>query len=936
MNRLLQLLLAGWFFPCIVLAQGKENPVCLVDSNRQIHNLTACASLLVDSSNVITAEQLAIGGFNQQFRPLATYRGTYQKKVNYWLRIPVVASTPIQNWWLQMKPLTALSVYYAQWEYMDVYSVDTVGRVRRVGLGGLFTPQSQKSVQEVAGLTAVSLTLAANNRQTLLIRLRNDFYEGVWSTPELRDPVVGIPANIITQTEFALGSVAVVLSLFSFFFLIFVREKAYLYFGIYLLLLSFHYLIIDPSIPFINYFIPEHPQLVFYCFHLLTTGGILFFLLFGRAFINLSLFSARIDQYLSWLIRLWGAVVVLELILMNIYRQPILFPWAIGVLLVFLVGLLVRIAFFNSVLARFYVAGALWLFVFSVMGYLWEQGLINPGFVPWPVAQLGQMLIYLLGLAYKIRLSETARAEAERIREIDAIKSRFFANISHEFRTPLTLIQGPLNQLETEIGSGGTGLPNRLTRHLKTMRRNTDRLLDLINQLLDLSKLDNGAMQLRVTRGDVLQLVRVITGSFDSLAELKRIHYHVYYPETTVLGYFDRDKLEKIITNLLSNAFKYTPEGGAVAIRAEIDNNRFRLSIDDSGPGIARKELDQIFDRFYRVEAVESIGSGLGLALVKELVDLYRGQISVSSEPGRGSRFKISLPIDRASFRAEEMTPDHPIGDSPLFSGFDLADVETPNDTTSADTTLTELPVALVVEDNADLRRFIADCLNEQYRVLTADSGTEGWQSATAAIPDIIVSDVMMPGLTGLQFTEKLKKDERTSHIPVILLTAKAGQQPKLEGLKTGADDYLTKPFDAPELLTRMANLITQRRLLRKKFAGQIILKPSEITIESADDRFLQKVMCSIEQHLGNEDFSVEKLADAVAMSRSQLHRKIQALLDKSPSDLLRQTRLFRAKELLQKRAGVPSEVAYQVGFSSHTYFSKAFRDEFGISPSEV
>ena len=935
MAGLKPLLLLCCLLPSLACSQGREGTAYVVDTNRQVHDLAAYTTLFIDSSSTLTVRQVAEGQYDQQFQPLTAYKGEYRKKINYWLRIPLMATVTVPDWWLLLKTPKVRNAYYSQWEYVAVYRLDETGRIQPVGVSGLLIPLSSKTVQKAAGLAAVCLTLPANKKQTLLIRLRNDFSDGIRSVPELRNPTVDIPANSVMQTEYALSAVAAILSLLSFFFLVFVREKAYLFFGIYLLFLSLHYLIIDPKVAFINLFIPEHPQIVFYCFHVFTAGGILFFLLFGRSFINLPLLSGRIDRFLVWLVGLWGVVVGLELILMNSYHQYVLFPWAIAVLLVCIIGLFIRIAFFNNILARFYVAGALWLFLFSVLGYSWEKGLIDPGFVPWPVAQIGQIVIYMIGLAYKIRLNEVARAEAEQIREIDALKSRFFANISHEFRTPLTLIQGPLKQIEADSQRDGTPLPDWLARHLKTIRRNTDRLLELVNQLLDLSKLDSGAMQLRIARGDVIQLVKVIAGSFDSMAERKRIHYHIHYPEKNNWGYFDRDKLEKIVTNLLSNAFKYTPEGGIVAVRVDMDEKWLRLSVEDSGPGITKKELDQIFDRFYRVEAVENIGSGIGLSLVKELIDLYRGQISVSSEPGLGSSFKISLAIDQDSFRPTELVLDSHIGksqSSPVNRGFIAEEA----DTTPVKAAEPDSPLALVVEDNADLRQFIAGCIGDQYRLLEADSGMAGWQSATTNMPDIIISDVMMPGMDGFQLTEKLKKDERTSHIPIILLTAKADQQHKLEGLKTGADDYLTKPFDAPELLIRLDNLIAQRRLLRKKFAGQIVLKPSEITAESTDERFLQKVMQSIEQHLGDEAFNVEKLADAVAMSRSQLHRKLQALLDKSPSDLLRQTRLFRAKDLLQQKSGVPSEVAYQVGFSSHTYFSKAFRDEFGISPSEV
>jgi DNA-binding response OmpR family regulator len=246
------------------------------------------------------------------------------------------------------------------------------------------------------------------------------------------------------------------------------------------------------------------------------------------------------------------------------------------------------------------------------------------------------------------------------------------------------------------------------------------------------------------------------------------------------------------------------------------------------------------------------------------------------------------------------------------------------------------LPILLIVEDNADLRNHINEIVQQHYRVLQAVNGKEGFEMAVQEIPDIIISDVMMPLMDGFTLAQKLKKDERTSHVPIILLTAKAGQAHKIEGLETGADDYLTKPFDHKELLTRVRNLINQRKLLRKKFAGEIILKPSEVSVNSADENFLSKVMQAIEKNMGEEDFGVEELAKEVAMSRSQLHRKLIALTGQSPSEVLRNTRLLRAKELLQKKAATPGEVAYRVGFNSHTYFSKCFKEEFGVSPSEV
>ena len=464
------------------------------------------------------------------------------------------------------------------------------------------------------------------------------------------------------------------------------------------------------------------------------------------------------------------------------------------------------------------------------------------------------------------------------------------------------------------------------------MRRNTDRLLELVNQLLDLSKLDSGKMKLQVIKGDMLQLLKTLTASFDSMAERKGIHYHVHFPEQTQILFFDKDKLEKIVSNLLANALKYTPEQGTVSVNVDVEENRLRFSVEDNGAGIPKKELDKIFDRFYQVEGAEDKGSGIGLALVKELVDLYRGQISVSSEPGKGCRFKVTLPIDKSLFKEEELVYGEWKDEEKLFVNKSISEEDAFNKKINS----LQLPLLLIVEDNKDLRNFIKETVHQHYQVAEATNGKEGLETAIAEVPDVIVSDVMMPQMDGFAMTEKLKKDERTSHIPVILLTAKAGQDHKLEGLQTGADDYLTKPFDAKELLLRIQNLVNQRKLLRKKFAGEILLKPSEVSVNSADENFLNKVLRAIEKNMSEDSFGVEELSKEVAMSRSQLHRKLIALTGQAPNELLRKTRLLRAKELLQKKAATPSEIAYQVGFNSHSYFSKCFKEEFGISPSEV
>ena len=524
------------------------------------------------------------------------------------------------------------------------------------------------------------------------------------------------------------------------------------------------------------------------------------------------------------------------------------------------------------------------------------------------------------------------QAEADKLRELDQIKSTFFANISHEFRTPLTLIKTPLQDLIKGK------LKGRQEKYFRIMDRNADRLMNLINQLLDLSKLESGKMQLEVAEGDINKFVRAIAYSFESLAFRKQIEFQVNISQKTINGFFDRDKLEKILTNLLSNAFKFTPEEGRISIEAERMEDKFFIKVSDNGMGIPKSHLPNIFERFYHVGEASDVqaSSGVGLALTKELVEMHKGKIEVESEENKGSAFMVILPISKNNFSENE------ISDTPLIRFEKTETIEkekefkTEKTIAVAPVLKNDQPTVLVVEDNPDVRTYIQDQLHEQFNLLEAEHGREGFELALENIPDLIISDVMMPEMDGTELCKQLKTNDKTSHIPVIMLTAKADRSDKLEGLETGADDYLTKPFDAEELQVRMKNLIEQRKRLREKFKGEGILKPKEIAVTSVDELFLNKVMETVEENMEDEEFSVEDLAGAVAMSRSQLHRKIKALTDVSPSVFIRTLRLERGKQLLEQNAGNASEVAFMVGFNSSTYFAKCFKERFGVSPGEV
>ncbi|MFQ5865284.1 MAG: ATP-binding protein [bacterium] len=542
---------------------------------------------------------------------------------------------------------------------------------------------------------------------------------------------------------------------------------------------------------------------------------------------------------------------------------------------------------------------------------------------------------------------ELEQVHAEKLQEIDRMKSRFFANISHEFRTPLTLILGPLEKLLSEK------FQQPVKKQFRVMLRNGRRLLRLINQLLDLSKLEAGSMGLKARPENIIPLLKGIVLSFSSLAERKKINLKFEVAEDEIIVYVERDKLEKIVSNLLSNAFKFTPKRSEICVavsthpeehpsRPALNKGGQRgvveITVRDSGTGIPPERLERIFDRFYQADDLytsEQGGSGIGLALTKELVELHHGEIQVTSELGKGSTFIVRLPLGKEHLKPEEIVEPASIIAHPESSiQHPESTIEYPESSIRKATSSLERPVILIVEDNADVRTYIRDYLGKDYEITEAIDGEQGFKKSVNAIPDLIISDVMMPKLDGYELCRKLKTDERTSHIPVILLTARAGGQSKVEGLETGADDYIIKPFDARELQVRVKNLIEQRRKLRERFAKEITLQPKDIAITSMDAQFLQKAMDVVEQNLSDPEFSTDMFAKQVAMSRMQLHRKLRALTDHSAHGFIRAYRLKRAAQLLQHQAGTVTEICYDVGFSSLSHFSKAFREQFGQSPS--
>lgn len=516
--------------------------------------------------------------------------------------------------------------------------------------------------------------------------------------------------------------------------------------------------------------------------------------------------------------------------------------------------------------------------------------------------------------------------EKKKIEELEKFKSTLYMNLTHEFRTPLTVIQGM-----TALGRGyvRSGRQQELEEALQAIDRNSASLLKLVNQLLDLAKLETQTIKLQVEQKDIVGFAKHLVDSLIPYAKRKNIGLKLESAFPSFYLDFDEEKMHSILSNLLSNALKFTYEDGLITLKissSEVDNQEWLLlEITDTGYGIDQQHVPHIFDLFYRVERgpVRNLpGTGIGLALTKRLVELMGGTIRVESQLGEGTRFSLKFPVTRDASKTALSNPK----------------VETPTDgiqraRTKLKKQRTEVPLLLLVEDDEELLNYMVSLLENDYVLELARDGVEGKEKAIDLIPDVIISDVMMPKKDGFALCHELKQEEKTDHIPVILLTAKAETEDRLEGLESGADAYLTKPFRKEELFIRLEKLMELRAKLQQKYSKfGLINNPKALKKENP---FIQKIHSLIEDNLDNYDFGVEDLARGLFMSRMQLHRKLKALANRSAGDYLRTFRLYKARLMLQDPATRIGEVAFNVGFQDPSYFSKAFQREFGQTPSD-
>lgn len=535
----------------------------------------------------------------------------------------------------------------------------------------------------------------------------------------------------------------------------------------------------------------------------------------------------------------------------------------------------------------------------------------------------------------------------EEVLELTHSRLVFFTNISHELRTPLTLIADPVEMLLEDIGIKG-----KSRELLKMVQRNALALQQLVSNILDFRKIQNGKMELKLYRFDIVKTLTMWVGDFQLTAERKQIRLHLDVDDLTGSHEMiaDQEKISRIVFNLLSNALKYTPAGGEIFVSLKDEGANLRLDVRDTGKGISQDEADKIFERFFQAKGAAS-GTGIGLALVKSFVELHHGEARVESEPGKGSDFIVVIPREQEG-DSQVIHNDVDIVDNSANAsasdGKNVVDesvlqyIDDGNRSRGKVQLLvsenTNRPTVLVVDDNTDIRQYERTILQDEYIVLEAADGKEGLTVAMKEVPDLVICDVMMPVMDGLEFTEQLKTNTATSHIPVIMLTAKNLEEHRAEGYEHGADSYITKPFHSKVLLARIENLLRQRQLLKNLYQGtkEAEKEISEAHLEDRDKQFLKQLQAIIQKNLSDSEFGVEDMGQQIGLSRVQLYRKVKAMTGSSVVDLLRKARLAKARRLLETRSMSVSEVAYEVGFSAPSYFTKCFKEEYGMLPGDV
>jgi len=964
------LLLAVFFSLAAKLVLAQAGQVYRVNPGMPVQPLDAYTELLADTSGSLTFK---VAREKKSWAPLQEAVQPYGPKYTgghlgleasaYFTRLRIRAESLLTGWQLHFEDRLHHNIAWIRGNGRVEVRAYVGDELLWTRITGADVRADERDVPGRRTLDRIRMDgLPPGETVTLIARLEpNGFDFPAFSNASLRSPEQldyhPLYSRAVLFNAVVLGATAIMffahLLLFAY-----LRERVYGWLALWLLFAALTHGMtvgIEPAgwLPF------HHSHLRVALWIIIPSNMLFSFWLFGRAYVGTAKKYPWLDRAMLAIPVVMAVVTIVQVVRVAVFDVPRPFTAlpglyaSIGVLAVcglVLAGILATRR--GDALARYFGVGALIASGFLILAGLWAQRLVVLGFDPFAAGTLAQVVVYSFGLAYRQQIrvraahaseiaGERARGEVERMRELDVIKARFFANVSHEFRTPLSLVLGPLDRAkkraQRQFGEEANTVPLQADEY-GIIHGNARRLVTLVDQLLDLSRLEHGNVFLQLHRGDLVPFLKRLIASFESLTEREGISLSAHFPEDCPTAFYDEDKLTKIISNLISNAVKYTPPQGAVSVVVQCEASHFTIEVSDTGSGIDEAEIGRIFERFYRVSGTETAGTGIGLALTKELVDLHSGTIGVQSSVGQGTTFRVRLPHTLAQLPdGVTAAPDEP----QALAGENEGNSTKPYPSTTrlnGAAVKNSVPehTILVVEDNTELREFIGELLADDYRVLGAVDGKQGERMAIEHLPDLVVSDVMMPGQDGYSLCHALKTNAKTSHVPVILLTARTDQHSTLEGLTQGADDYLTKPFNADELLLRIRNLLERRDRLWTHFQSLDLTLLPEVDARSLDDQFVHAVARTITEHLGDAKLSVEMLARKVGYSRSQLTRKLRAVTGKTPNALIMDMRLHEAQRQLERGQGSVSEIGYRVGFSNMSYFAKRYREAFGIAPSQV
>ena len=839
-------------------------------------------------------------------------------------------------YWLhfRLKAVSGFRHYFKDWklsigeaDYAEVIIIDESGKLNESKKFGRWFPKSKKDSDLNFKRQRVNVSFDLSEEVHFYIRYqKKDNHQHMMDVKLMKYDFYQSSSYLLaTWQDWLFMGFILTMILINFLFYYSTKYKAYLFHGFFIL--GFFIFILDLYGVALNLpVIREYPYLV----QLTDMLGIgiadVAYFQFVRHYLNL---GQRLPNWDSILAKIVLAKFIFYPLAIAFYYLTFNEPLTDKFLLVFLLIEYSIITYFlvfklrpKERAAMYLIIGSSIILLVVLINTLSLFGSIGISKSLSQIGMLGEILAFSFGLSYRFKQLKDEEEQAEKIRELSEFKSQLLTNITHEFRTPLTIIQGVSEMFRESTKSKAN--PEEIRKGYDAIERNSKSLLNLVNQMLDLAKIESKSLQLDLQSGDLISIAREVVGGLMNAARKKDISL-VF--DTSLDGLdmdVDVQKMHTILVNLISNAIKFTPQYGTVKVTISAHNGKelakARIKISDTGKGIASADIEHIFDRFFQSKSktMSNAGTGIGLSLVKEFVELMNGAIDVESELDKGTVFTIELPIAKKIAAKRKMEEEA----SSIFTSAEDEQFELPN----------QKPVLLIVEDNTDIVDYLERLLKDDYKLVKAFDGQEGLEKANSIIPDLIISDVMMPKMDGIQLCNSLKTNEKTNHIPIVILTAKSAFEHKLEGLNTGADAYLTKPFRREELFVRLKKLNESRALLQNKFSQfSLIEKPADLKKENS---FLHKVHSVIEANLTNPDFNVEELARQMHLSRMQLHRKIKAVSNRSTSNYIRSFRLHKSKPQLVDLGRTISEIAWEVGFQDVNYYSKSFQKEFGVTPS--